>query len=278
MAWVRVTKKQKCPICEKPDWCVLSDDGAVACCMRVTSEKVLRNGGWLHRLGVAPQGIEPTVARRRAPAITTPAGPSVAIDWEKRATRYRSAVGPDALGLYAKSLGVTAPSLARLDVGYAEEHRAFTFPMRDARDRVCGIHLRCTNGRKLSIKGSRLGLFVPDRPEDREIYICEGPSDAAALLDAGVIAIGRPGITTCVDILLDWIERGPYREAVVMGDWDVHGRGQQGAERIATLLIPRLSAVKLIYPPHGKDVRQWSPSPAALRAIVSQAPPLKCPS
>src|ERR1043166_10137373 len=47
--WYRVTKNRPCAICERPDWCTYAD--GVACCMRVKSDKELRNGGWLHRLG-----------------------------------------------------------------------------------------------------------------------------------------------------------------------------------------------------------------------------------
>ncbi len=35
-AWGRVTRHEPCPICEKGDWCKVSPDGAVACCMRIT--------------------------------------------------------------------------------------------------------------------------------------------------------------------------------------------------------------------------------------------------
>lgn len=34
--WPHVTRHDPCPICQKPDWCTVSPDGAVACCMRVT--------------------------------------------------------------------------------------------------------------------------------------------------------------------------------------------------------------------------------------------------
>lgn len=53
--WSRVDRDEPCDVCGKPDWCTRADDGSAACCMRVESERPLKNGGWLHR--------------RRAPAV-----------------------------------------------------------------------------------------------------------------------------------------------------------------------------------------------------------------
>jgi len=67
----RVSHKQPCPICGKPDWCSISRDGEIAICMRNPSEHGTQNGGYLHQLGPA---IRP--ARCGAPSpITSPADP-----------------------------------------------------------------------------------------------------------------------------------------------------------------------------------------------------------
>jgi conjugative relaxase-like TrwC/TraI family protein len=47
---VRVKRGRPCPICDKPTWCSISEDGAMAICMRVPSENETRNGGYLHIL------------------------------------------------------------------------------------------------------------------------------------------------------------------------------------------------------------------------------------
>jgi len=52
--WNRVSRRTPCPVCSRPDWCGVSTDGMVACCMRVESGRALRNGGWLHRLTDKP--------------------------------------------------------------------------------------------------------------------------------------------------------------------------------------------------------------------------------
>ncbi len=47
-----VTAGKPCPVCEKPDWCELSNDGVEARCMRIPSRRPWpgAGGGWLHDL------------------------------------------------------------------------------------------------------------------------------------------------------------------------------------------------------------------------------------
>jgi hypothetical protein len=50
--WPAVTRHAPCAICEKPDWCVVSPDGAIAGCMRQQGDKYFKttpNGMHLHR-------------------------------------------------------------------------------------------------------------------------------------------------------------------------------------------------------------------------------------
>jgi hypothetical protein len=39
--WLRVSKRNRCPVCDKPDWCLLSEDGKAAICARIESGKGL---------------------------------------------------------------------------------------------------------------------------------------------------------------------------------------------------------------------------------------------
>ncbi|MCI0389872.1 MAG: relaxase domain-containing protein [Acidobacteria bacterium] len=56
---IRVRRKDPCPICNKPDWCSVSADRAIAICMRVTSEYEAKNGGYVHILDPARQSRQP---------------------------------------------------------------------------------------------------------------------------------------------------------------------------------------------------------------------------
>lgn len=52
MNWVRVSRVNPCPICGKPDWCLISEDGIAAICARIESDMIIgeKGAGWLHRL------------------------------------------------------------------------------------------------------------------------------------------------------------------------------------------------------------------------------------
>lgn len=60
--FARVSKKSKCQICGKPDWCTYTKDGELAVCMRVSagSVKTARDGGYIHVLN--PQTFNRTSA------------------------------------------------------------------------------------------------------------------------------------------------------------------------------------------------------------------------
>src|SRR5262245_6947289 len=49
---VRVRRRNPCPICDKPDWCSTSADGAIVICMRVAEGAIResKDGGFIHIL------------------------------------------------------------------------------------------------------------------------------------------------------------------------------------------------------------------------------------
>ena len=46
----RVRRDNPCPICGKPDWCLIAGDKTAAICKRIESPKQCGEAGWLHRL------------------------------------------------------------------------------------------------------------------------------------------------------------------------------------------------------------------------------------
>jgi hypothetical protein len=266
--WQRVTKAKPCPVCNKPDWCLIARDGSAAICARVESVTRCGESGYLHRLG--PSDFKPDRVRR----VALPAPkPVAAIDFYKLAERYHAAVNPFALVRFASELGVDRGALWRLGVGW--DGAAWTFPMTSAGGRVCGIRRRLPDGRKLSVRGGQEGLFVPEGlPASGSLLATEGPTDCAALLTLGFTAIGRPSCRGGVKLVC---ALGRGRPVVIVADADAPG--QLGAEALAAVLCLDCPTVRIIRPPAGvKDARQWvqrGATAADVQAAIDAAEPMR---
>lgn len=72
--WERASKGRPCPICGKPDWCLIAAGGSAAICARIKSGWPVgsKGAGWLHKLdGPAPLPSP----RHRAGFTQTPKAP-----------------------------------------------------------------------------------------------------------------------------------------------------------------------------------------------------------
>jgi 5S rRNA maturation endonuclease (ribonuclease M5) len=176
----------------------------------------------------------------------------MAADFSKLAEQYSRRISQRQVRLLAQSLGVTAASLVRLDVGFDGE--AFCFPMRDASGAIIGIRRRFGNGQKVCVCGSQNGLFIPAGIDKAvKVVICEGPTDCAAALDLGWDAIGRPNCDSKIAMTVRYIRQ---RKAVIVADRD--SAGLRGARKLYEALETAGSAVRIIVPPDGcKDLRDW---------------------
>lgn len=267
----RVTAARPCPVCKKPDWCLVATDGSAAICPRVVSPRRCGDAGWLHKLSDAP---DHSVFARRI--TIDPAPPS---DLAPLADRCRRAADPGRLDGLAASLGVTVESLAALGVGWSGVYSAWTWPMTDpATDRVAGIRLRRPDGSKYAVKGGREGLFLPTvapHPSD-PLLVTEGATDAAAALTLGHTHVaGRPSCAGGTRQLAALVRsRRPLR-LVLFADGD--GPGLAGADRLADGLTKYAREVRVVAPPPGfKDLRDWVRAGATrgdLDALVAAAAP-----
>ena len=253
--WQRVSKGRPCPVCGKPDWCLYAGsapDPTAAICGRIESPKRCGEAGWLHRLRDDP-AWEP---RRRTVWLETATSPTA--DFGDFAARCAARMNPLALARLAGDLGLSVPSLNRLGIGWSTVHSAWTFPMRTVDDRVTGVRLRLPDGRKLSVRGGKEGLFIPSDLDARELLLIgEGLTDTAALLDLDFAAVGRPSCRGGVRLLVEFVRRRKPAQVVVVADGD--GVGRQGADRLASVLVAYAAHVCLICPPDAyKDVRQWT--------------------
>lgn len=274
-SWVRVSKRRPCPVCVRPDWCLLSRDGSAAICAR-TAEGAVRHigeAGWLHRLGESRW--TPPAVRSRTIEISKPA------DLSALAEQYSAAVPATGLQILANGLGVTTGSLVRLRTGHDGE--AWTFPMVDATGRVIGIRRRLPSGRKLSVKGGHDGVFIPDdlgTPDP--LLISEGPTDTAALLDLGFPAIGRPSCSGGTRHIIALVREAAPGTVVIVADPDEPG--QRGADRLASAVRIYCRDVRIITPPAPhKDARAWKQAGAtrekveeAIQAAPARRLPVRC--
>jgi DNA primase len=178
-------------------------------------------------------------------------------DFGRLAAEAQAATKPEALERLGADLGLSVDSLQRLGASWLSDRRAWGFPMRDAGGRILGVRLRLPSGRKLSIKGGREGLFVPSGLQTGgRLLICEGPTDAATLLDLGFSAVGRPSCNGGVRHIVDLVRRLAPSEAVIVADAD--RPGQLGADRLASKLAAYVPTLRVVQPPEGiKDARAW---------------------
>ena len=256
---LRVTKSNPCPICNRPDWCLIAADGSAAICQRVQDGSVKRAGdaGWLHVLTEDTARRFKAQSRRPRRSERKYDGPKV--DFVKLLREYRQRISQRQLRWLGASLAVSAASLNRLGTGYDGE--AFCFPMCDESSRVIGIRRRFGNGRKLCVTGSSNGLFVPGGIDGSgPLMVCEGPTDAAAALDLGFDAFGRPNCDSKVNMTARFAKG---RDVIIIADNDTPKRdgrnpGQVGALKLARKLVFVCSSVRIILPPKEyKDLRGW---------------------
>jgi hypothetical protein len=196
-------------------------------------------------------------------------------DFAKLAADFRQAVKPEALDKLAVALGVSSENLRRLGIGWSGKNRAWSFPMSNAAGDVLGIRLRLPGGCKLSIKGGKEGLFLPEGiGAGGPLLVCEGPTDTTALLDLRFSAFGRPSCMGGVKLLVELVRTHRPEGVVIVADADAPG--QRGAESLATVLLAYSTSVRIIAPPSGvKDAREWKrrgATTADVQAAINAAP------
>ena len=246
----RVSKANPCPICGKPDWCLIASDGSKAICARVEegSVKKCSDAGYLHVLIDRPKSQQHRSQRRFAIRLNDKPDR----DFTALQQQYSRQMTSQQVNTISEQLGVSEQSMRRLNIGW--DGQAYTFPMSNGFGKIIGIRRRFVNGTKVSVKTSRTGLFIPSQIATSEpVLICEGPTDTAAALDLGFAAIGRPNCNGSVDMTARFAKG---RKVVIIGDNDKPGK--VGAEKLAGVLVLHCRGVKIIYPPDKiKDLRQW---------------------
>jgi putative DNA primase/helicase len=253
---LRVSQDRPCPVCGKPDWCLVAPDGAAAICSRIESPRRAGEAGWLHRLA------DPTPPPARPAAAPT-------TDWPRLAATYAAALRPEGREKAAGMLGLPPDALdclPLLGLRRDEKPACLTFPESDAAGRVIGLNRRYSDGSKKAMPGSRRGLTLPTGWRDRPgpTFVVEGPTDTVALIAAGLSAVGRPSNRGGVQMLAELFrDLPPDREIVIVGENDRKPDGTwpglDGADSVARGLAAALRrpVLRTLPPGEAKDVRAW---------------------
>lgn len=272
--WHNVSKREPCPVCHKPDWCTLSNDGMMCVCKRVPSPHPAKSGqGWVHVLIEQPR-------RQFIPRM--PQRPKVQLfNAEAAMQGYRAeflAPVPDQPGytqldFLAEDIWLDREATDRLRPGMSAFHNAWAFPMLDGNAKCVGIRLREFCGaRKWSVSGSRDGLFYDPFLEPREavysglkgkeIVVVEGATDTIAGYELGLPCVGRSSCGTGGEHLRDLCSRLKVGRVTIVTDNDESKFRQDGSRWRpgidgAMRLAHQLGRLYRIVTPPKKDLREW---------------------
>lgn len=242
--YARVTADMTCPKCGKPDYCLLHRSGRKCICTRMPSGKRMGEAGWLHYVG--PGVAKPT---------TLPKRPKVHLPSSQVQDYLDSGIGSVHDDMYmrlCRMLKLSTAAVWKLGTVYDIERAVLAFPMFNALSGPIGVRFRRSDGRKWSLKGGREGVFLPYAFNPYQpTFIAEGPTDSAALIDAGFAnVLGRPNCCGGTAIIQELLRECPATPIVILSDPDEPGVA--GAERLV-MSLPNPSIV-LAGP---SDIRQY---------------------
>lgn len=267
--WIRVSYRTPCPICGREDNCLVSRDGVMTWCGRISDGSLRENKGgqFLHRL--QDDSNQPrSFPVYQAPAQSQPPRtdlPTLAEFWFRQADEHRPRL--------AKKLGIHWEGLKKIGVGWNSQDRFWSFPEKDASGNIIGISRRFEDGTKKRLKGGKAGLTYPEfwNTGTGPVFLVEGGSDTAALIGVGLSAVGRPSNLGGVALLEELLTSIPRdQDIIVLGERDEkpNGRwpGKEGAVKTAIRLADALDRTILwsLPPDDAKDARDWIQQKSAL--------------
>ena len=176
------------------------------------------------------------------------------IDFDVRHHEYYLREFRDGCGIHlAKKWNVSPTIISELGIGW--DGFAHTIPMYEL-DKIIGIQRQFTAGYKCMVSGSQLGLIVPMTMYGGNVlFIPEGASDLACLLDMGLHGLARPNALVGKELVYNWLKRyNPvYKRIVIVADHD--DAGIQGAEELANHIDSEAQRTT-IWIPTQKDLRK----------------------
>jgi hypothetical protein len=223
--------------------------GKKVICPRTKSNVKLNKAGYLHKVhdnGLLNKSIKPNKHKSNR-----------AINWTRINRQYKKKIHPCDKIRLDHEIGLQNDStLWNFGIGWDGE--AYTFPAYDGSKRMIGIQRRFPDGGKVWVPRSRNGLFIPlMKSFEGNVFVTEGLTDAAALVDMGFRAIARSNCQTGLDYIKQLLRthKGVLQVVVVADNDPV---GQKGAASLARGLYGLVENVAVLEPPSEyKDVRAW---------------------
>lgn len=255
MSMIRVSRRRPCPICDRPDWCLVAADGSAAICQRIESDHRVGDAGHLHRLRDDWTPPPRRVVRRSSPRQT--------IDWAARHERYRRHLTDAGRDHVAQTLGITSTTVDEMAIGWCPSRSVYTWPLCDGHGRIVGIRTRADHGPKRADTGSDgSGLIYGPDLSARYLLVAEGPTDTTALADCGYPSVvGLPSCRSGTRYIIDLIRRLRPSAVVLVPDRD--DAGLSGFASVAGSIIDSgaipLIRIDAVVPPHdAPDARAWA--------------------
>ena len=234
--------KATCPICNKPEECLIAEDGSACICYHVAEGSVKRcgNAGWLHILKPG----------QFVPQKHTPK-PKPYVNWALKNRIFQRNFNREVL----PGLGLTAPTLECFGGGYDGD--MWTFPMYNEIKEVIGIQQRTHNGKKYTMEHGDVGVFAPNSLNQQTVrhqilLVCEGMSDAATAFELGWPSIGKYNYSAGNEIVFALCKKWrSLTSVIVVADPDQDGIW--GAELLQDMLRRLPMGVSMLTPP--EDLR-----------------------
>lgn len=245
---IRIQKLNiKCPVCDKPDWCLVSEDGSAAICRRTEKGSVKKCGkaGWLHILGdFNPQKYQ------------IPEKPYV--DWAKHTFQF----GLNALNhggemrRYLRQYQLNWQTVMRFNVGWTNGW--LTIPMYGVNGKTTGIQRRQKKTKRFMLH-SEMGVFLPSaflQYKAKTLAVCEGWTDTVAALEYGFAAsVGKMNAFVGDELVLYYAKRLGCERAIIFADYNDDGVGQDGAQQTAGLLCNEMEVMVVQTPSDLRDCK-----------------------